>query len=299
MNITEAIQDYFINLQVIQHKSQKTIEAYKRNLETYQSYLNSISITLMEDITVAMLDDFLTFYNQNHSSLSTNQMLSSIRSFHKYTSLNHPNISNPSRYYHSFSKNKKLPSYFSENDLKILFSSFTDSDLDIYWKTILLTLYCCGLRISELCALQLNQIHISHKILKVCGKGEKERIIPIAPICIEQMEVYLNTVRVKWDKNSSSYFFINHLGHVCTRQYVHKMIKKKIAECGLNPNLSAHSFRHSFATHLLDGQADLRVVQELLGHSDIQTTQIYTHVQNERLKKGYDQFFNWKKKEDN
>ena len=124
-------------------------------------------------------------------------------------------------------------------------------------------------------------------------------MIPIADPCIAQMEVYLNTVRNEWDVNHSPNFFINHLGHVCTRQYVHTFIKKNVEACGLDPRISAHSFRHSFATHLLDGQADLRVVQELLGHSDIQTTQIYTHIQNERLKSAYDQFFDWKgKKED-
>lgn len=298
MLITEAIQDYLIYLQVIQNKSIKTIESYKNNLLTYQNYLFNQSIETMEEITVSQLEDFISFYRLNHQSTSTNQILSTIRSFHKFTSLNHPEILNPARYIHSLKKEKKLPTYLSETDLKTLFSSFTDSDNDLYHKTILMTLYSCGLRVSELCALELNQVHLSNKIVKVVGKGEKERLIPIAPSCLKQMELYLNTVRMPWDTHQSSFFFINHLGHVCTRQYVHQLIKKKVAECGLNPNISAHSFRHSFATHLLDGQADLRVVQELLGHSDIQTTQIYTHVQNERLKKGYDQYFHWKKKED-
>lgn len=298
MLIQEAIQDYLIYLQVIQDKSIKTIESYKHNLSSYQSYLSTIPIEKMEEITVAHLEDFIHFYTISHQKSSTNQILSTIRSFHKFTSLNHPEISNPSRYIHSLKKEKKLPTYLSLEDLNKLFSSFKESDLDCYHKTILFTLYSCGLRVSELCALELNQVHLSNKIIKVVGKGEKERLIPIASSCIEQMELYLNTVRIQWDRYQSSSFFINHLGHVCTRQYVHSLIKKKVAECDLNPKISAHSFRHSFATHLLDGQADLRVVQELLGHSDIQTTQIYTHIQNERLKKGYDQFFHWKQKED-
>lgn len=299
MNFQEAISDYLIYIQVVQHRSVKTIHAYQYNLAVYQAFMESKGLKEVDVITVPYLDEFLQAFHQNHSSESTNQILSTIRSFHKYTSLNHPNISNPSRYLHSFSKEKKLPIYCSKEDMRILFDSFDDSQTGIYQKTILMILYSCGLRVSECCTLELNQVHLSNKIVKVYGKGDKERLIPIADPCIAQMEVYLNTVRNEWDLNHSPNFFINHLGHVCTRQYVHTFIKKHVEACGLDPRISAHSFRHSFATHLLDGQADLRVVQELLGHSDIQTTQIYTHIQNERLKSAYDQFFDWKgKKED-
>ena len=169
----------------------------------------------------------------------------------------------------------------------------------MYKRQILLTLYSCGLRVSELCSLKRNDVHLSEKILKVTGKGDKERIIPIVDACVQQMELYLNLVRKNWQKKTLPNFFINQYGRVLTRQYVHNLIKKKCEECNLNPNLSAHSFRHSFASHLLDGNADLRIVQELLGHSDIQTTQIYTHIQNKRLVNAYDNAFqSFKKKED-
>ena len=213
--------------------------------------------------------------------------------------MNHESIKDPTLYIHTHKHNEHLPIYASVQDLKVLFDSFSNSDIDIYHKTILLTLYSCGLRVSELCSLKRNDVHLSEKILKVTGKGDKERIIPIVDACVQQMELYLNLVRKNWQKKTLPNFFINQYGRVLTRQYVHNLIKKKCEECNLNPNLSAHSFRHSFASHLLDGNADLRIVQELLGHSDIQTTQIYTHIQNKRLVNAYDNAFqSFKKKED-
>lgn len=298
MKLEDAIDDYRIYLQMVKHCSPKTLQAYLHNLATYRSFLEQKQIFDMEKITVPILDEFIQAYGKDHASQSINQLLSTLRSFHTSTSINHPSCPNPARYIHSVSQSKKLPIYLSKQDVTCLFSSFGTTPKEVYQKTILETLYCCGLRISELCGLELNDVHLSHKIMKVRGKGEKERMIPIADPCIEQMRLYLDTVRTKWDKDKRSTFFINHLGHVCTRQYVHTLIKRKVETCGLDPHISAHSFRHSFATHLLDGQADLRVVQELLGHSDIQTTQIYTHIQNERLKSAYDQFFHWKEQKE-
>lgn len=194
-------------------------------------------------------------------------------------------------YYHSFHKEKHLPSYLEFEEILKLLSSFDSSDKGIFQKTLLETLYSCGLRVSECCQLKLNDVHLNERILKINGKGGKERIIPIASNCVEQMKQYISLVRNQWDTKNSPYFFINSLSHPVNRQYVHQLIKKKINELDLNPDISAHSLRHSFATHLLNGNADLRVVQELLGHSDIQTTQIYTHVQNKRLNDVYDTYF--------
>lgn len=291
MKLEEAIDDYLLNLKIIENKSVQTIIAYKRDLNTYREYLKQEHIIDMDQITILWVDSFLNFYASDHAPKSANQMLAAIRSFHKYTTLNHPSIDNPTLYVHGFNHRRHLPVYCSQSDIEKLFHSFGDSDLEIYQKTLLITLYSCGLRVSELCDLQLNHVHLNENIIKVHGKGDKERVVPMAQVCVEQMQVYLNLVRPQWDTKKLPHFFINRLGHICTRQYVHTLVKKKVEELGLNPNISAHSFRHSFATHLLDGQADLRVVQELLGHSDIQTTQIYTHIQNERLKRAYDEFF--------
>lgn len=299
MDLHEALSDYKLNLSLVENKSKKTIEAYMSDLTHYIDYLNQKNINNVEEITILTVDNYLNFLTKEYSSNSINRVLASVRSFHKFISLNHESIKDPTLYIHTHKHNEHLPIYASVQDLKVLFDSFSNSDIDIYHKTILLTLYSCGLRVSELCSLKRNDVHLSEKILKVTGKGDKERIIPIVDACVQQMELYLNLVRKNWQKKALPNFFINQYGRVLTRQYVHNLIKKKCKECNLNPNLSAHSFRHSFASHLLDGNADLRIVQELLGHSDIQTTQIYTHIQNKRLVNAYDNAFqSFKKKED-
>ncbi|OUN63795.1 tyrosine-type recombinase/integrase [Faecalitalea cylindroides] len=299
MDLHEALSDYKLNLSLVENKSKKTIEAYMSDLTHYINYLNQKNINNVEEITILTVDNYLNSLTKEYSSNSINRVLASVRSFHKFISLNHESIKDPTLYIHTHKHNEHLPIYASVQDLKVLFDSFSNSDIDIYHKTILLTLYSCGLRVSELCSLKRNDVHLSEKILKVTGKGDKERIIPIVDDCVQQMELYLNLVRKNWQKKTLPNFFINQYGRVLTRQYVHNLIKKKCEECNLNPNLSAHSFRHSFASHLLDGNADLRIVQELLGHSDIQTTQIYTHIQNKRLVNAYDNAFqSFKKKED-
>lgn len=299
MDLHEALSDYKLNLSLVENKSKKTIEAYMSDLTHYIDYLNQKNINNVEEITILTVDNYLNSLTKEYSSNSINRVLASVRSFHKFISLNHESIKDPTLYIHTHKHNEHLPIYASVQDLKVLFDSFSNIDIDIYHKTILLTLYSCGLRVSELCSLKRNDVHLSEKILKVTGKGDKERIIPIVDACVQQMELYLNLVRKNWQKKTLPNFFINQYGRVLTRQYVHNLIKKKCEECNLNPNLSAHSFRHSFASHLLDGNADLRIVQELLGHSDIQTTQIYTHIQNKRLVNAYDNAFqSFKKKED-
>lgn len=299
MDLHEALSDYKLNLSLVENKSKKTIEAYMSDLTHYINYLNQKNINNVEEITILTVDNYLNSLTKEYSSNSINRVLASVRSFHKFISLNHESIKDPTLYIHTHKHNEHLPIYASVQDLKVLFDSFSNSDIDIYHKTILLTLYSCGPRVSELCSLKRNDVHLSEKILKVTGKGDKERIIPIVDACVQQMELYLNLVRKNWQKKTLPNFFINQYGRVLTRQYVHNLIKKKCEECNLNPNLSAHSFRHSFASHLLDGNADLRIVQELLGHSDIQTTQIYTHIQNKRLVNAYDNAFqSFKKKED-
>ena len=292
MKFSVAKKEFQLHIEVVEHKSKQTIQAYMHDLKLYEDFLNQKQIYDVEEITILKIDDFFTKYLQNHASRSANRVLSTLRKFHELIHLNHPEVPNPIVYFHSFGTGKHLPVYCSVEEVYTLLNSFDESDEGIFEKALLETLYSCGLRVSELCNLELNDIRLSERICKVAhGKGGKERVIPIAQSCVKQMELYLNIVRCQWDVKHQSKFFINKKGNGINRQFVHCLIKRKIEENHLNPNISAHSFRHSFATHLLDGKADLRVVQELLGHSDIQTTQIYTHIQDKRLSQAYEQFF--------
>lgn len=290
MSLDEAIEDYKLYLSVIERKSKQTISSYMSDLRFYVDYLKSIDITQVEHIATLDIDSFLNEFSLNHNSTSCNRCIASIHGFHKYISMNHSDIKDVSLLIKNMSSSKHLPVYCSIEDIKKIFDSFNDDEDNVYKKTLLVVLYTCGLRVSELCDLQLNDVHLQEGIVKVKGKGDKERVVPISEYCIRQMTEYLD-IRSKWDQYHLSNFFVNPYARVCTRQYVHCLIKEKVNELNLNPAISAHSFRHSFASHLLDGNADLRIVQELLGHSDIQTTQIYTHIQNKRLRSVYDNCF--------
>lgn len=297
MFVKEAIDDYMHYIKVVDQKSLTTIASYHNDLNSYLRYLEKHNIQKMEDIVYGDIQEFLNEEAAVKKISSINHIITVLHTFHQYISFTYENIPNPSQYVRSSKGEKKLPKYFNVNDIETLLNSFGDSDQDIFEHAILEVLYGCGLRVSEVCSLTLNQIHLEQGFIRCIGKGDKERMIPIHPRAKKALEEYLEHVRRKWEVKRSIYVFINAKGKAVSRQYVHLMIKRNLERNGLDQSLSAHSFRHSFASHLLDGGADLRVVQELLGHSDIATTQIYTHVQTKRLKQAYTAFHPHAKKE--
>lgn len=298
MDIQEAIQDYIRYIRGVDQKSRATISSYQNDLHTYFQYLSSRAIQDMNDITYQHIQDFLAYLSEDHyedghlvftkrKGASINHMITSLHMFHRYITMTYPSVLDPAIHIRSKRSAKHLPVYFNHEDIETLLNSFGDSDQELFEHAILELLYGCGLRVSECCDLTLNQMHLEQGFLRVIGKGDKERMIPMHERCIKLIRNYVTRVREQWEVKRSPYVFINKKGNALTRQYVHVLIKEKLKENNLNEALSAHSFRHSFASHLLDGGADLRVVQELLGHSDIATTQIYTHVQNKRLQSVY------------
>ncbi|MEG2170228.1 MAG: tyrosine recombinase [Erysipelotrichaceae bacterium] len=290
MQVKDAIEDYIHYISVVDQKQMTTVHAYQSDLTLYYTFLMDHEISSMDQIDFDLLQDFIQQQQVHKKGSSINRLITTIRTFHQFITFTYPKISDPSIYLHNQRIGRKLPRYLNEHDMQVLLDDFDQSDQDIYEHAILELLYSCGLRVSECCNLKLNQIHLEQGYLKCIGKGDQERMIPINQKAIEIVQQYLNCVRFHWEKKRSPFLFINHLGHPLTRQYVHSLIKVRIKKENLDSHLSAHSFRHSFATHLLDGGADLKIVQELLGHQDISTTQIYTHVQNKRLKEAYIQF---------
>lgn len=290
MQIRDAIEDYLHHISVVDQKAITSIQAYTRDLRIYESFLTVRELHQINDISYADIQEFIQEQRKVKKSNSVNRMISTLHNFHHYITFTYPKENDPSLFIHSKKDGRKLPRYFNEHDIIQLLDSFGNNDQELFEHAMLELLYSCGLRVSELCSLTMNQLHLEQGFLRVIGKGDKERMIPIHQRAIHIVRDYVTTVRSKWQKKRIPNVFLNHLGNAVSRQYVHRLIKTKLAEMNLDESLSAHSFRHSFATHLLDGGADLRVVQELLGHSDIKTTQIYTHVQNKRLKEAYASF---------
>ena len=181
---------------------------------------------------------------------------------------------------------KSLPSFLTQAEVDILINN-CDSLLD---QTIIVMLYASGMRVSELVNLKLNDLHLENGFIRCMGKREKERIIPLFPQAVSQLKHYLQNRQIISQSSSNPYVFINRKGRQLNRQYVFNMIKENCRKNGLPESISPHSLRHTFASLLLDNGADLRVIQELLGHADIATTQIYTHLQTTRLKSAYDQY---------
>lgn len=290
MRIQDAIEDYLHHISVVDQKAMTSVQAYTRDLRSYEAFLKQRQIHEINEIAYLDVQDFIQAERKVKKSNSVNRMISTLHNFHHYITFTYPKEHDPSIFIHSKKDGRKLPKYFNEHDIVRLLDSFGNSDQEIFEHAMLELLYSCGLRVSELCSLTMNQLHLEQGFLRVIGKGDKERMIPIHDRAVHIVRDYVTLIRPGWQKKRMANVFLNHLGHAVTRQYVHHLIKTKLAEMNLDQSLSAHSFRHSFATHLLDGGADLRVVQELLGHSDIKTTQIYTHVQNKRLKDAYASF---------
>lgn len=296
MIISEAVTEYIRYIQTVERKAKATVQSYKQDLSLYQNWLLSHHINDVEDILPQDIQTFLSALEEGkdgetkHQRNSVNHMLTSIHMFHRFLCVHNPNLIDPSLPLRGGKKQKHLPLYFNENDILKLLESFTNEPIEILYRAILELMYGCGLRVSEVCELQKSQVFLEQGYLRVIGKGDKERMVPMHDTCIHILRTYQTEIRPLWNKKNIHRFFINQRGNALTRQYIHTFLKKRLHILGLDERLSAHSLRHSFASHLLDGGADLRVVQELLGHSDITTTQIYTHIQNKRLQEVIDHY---------
>lgn len=289
MELDDALNDYLHYITAVDQKSINTVDSYRRDLKRYMDAMQARGIFKVEDISYEMIYDYILNMNGKYASASINHAITSIKKFHEYCEVS-VHISNPAVYLKSKKKEKKLPRYLSIEDVEKLLTCRNDSHKEICDTAILETIYGCGLRVSECTSLKISQVSLTQRLIKVMGKGSKERLIPLNQRNVEAIQRYVEKVRKKRDLHKSPYLFINEHGNPFAREQIHIMLKKRCQECKIDMRISAHSLRHSFATHLLDGGADLRSVQELLGHSDISTTQIYTHVQNKRLKDAYASF---------
>ncbi len=278
----ELLSLYLEFIELEKGLSINSIEAYRRDIEFFIEFMNKK--TNLDDITRQDISAYIRFLKEKKYSISSiTRKISSIKSFFKWACMTEYATSNPALTIELPKRPKILPKVMTIKDIETMLSN----NLTNLQTVILELLYSCGFRVSELVNLKLSDINLSSKYILCVGKGNKERIVPIGSKAIEKINIYLKDrdYFIVKNKLNTKKFLINEDGRLVNRQDVYNLVHSqgKI----INKNVSPHTLRHSFATHLLENGADLRVVQELLGHSDVATTQLYTHITKKRLKEVY------------
>lgn len=292
--LTDAVEDFFHYLQIERGLAENTLISYRRDLNQYVQFLKEERKS--DDWNKIDRHDIISFLStlktEGKSAATIARMVSSIRSFHQFLIRERVVKTDASLHIETPKQGRLLPDVLSLEEVDKLLEIKVDSPLGIRNKAMLELLYATGLRVSELIELELADVHITMGFVRCIGKGGKERIVPLGEIAKTAIEQYLHYARPELVKRnrSETRLFVNHHGRPLTRQGFWKIIKKSALNVGLTKEITPHTLRHSFATHLLENGADLRAVQEMLGHADISTTQIYTHVSKTRLKDTYDQF---------
>ncbi len=293
-NFKQSYRNFLSYLEFEKGLAKNTIDSYSIDLKNYLIFLNEQNISNFYDIKSKQIADFLkVLAEMGLGDLSRRRYLSSIRAFHKYLLMNKLTENDESEKIDLPRTQKKLPETLSLQEIdEILDQIDTTKNAGIRDRAIIETLYACGLRVSELRNLTSRNINWEYEIVQVIGKGSKERIIPIGKSAQYWLKQYIEQVRPIFlaTNTENQFIFLNQRGKQLTRMGIWKIIQQYATQVGIAEKVSPHTFRHSFATHLLEGGADIRAVQEMLGHSDISTTQIYTHLDKEYIKEVHRHF---------
>jgi integrase/recombinase XerC len=288
MDYIEAFNTY---LSVEKGASKNTIDAYLSDLQQFSTFLASTySNKSLESAGIMEIRRFIALLLKTEKKSSVGRKLAALKTFYKYLLREHIVQMNPAELIAIPKKEKTLPNFLNVDEaFKLIEQPESDNFLSLRDRTILELFYASGIRVSELVGLDIENIDINIGYIKVIGKGRKERIIPINKKAVEIVGLYLNERRRFLNgKPPTSALFINRYGKRITRRAIGMIVRKYMLNSGINKHISPHALRHTFATHLLDAGADLRFIQELLGHASISTTQIYTHTSMDRLMKVYD-----------
>ncbi len=299
----EPLAEYIIHLKIERDLAANSIESYERDIHQYIHFLEKEKITDWNEID--RYDIVLFFQEMKESGKSESsivRMTSSLRQYHQYLRQEKIAEKDPMQFVETAKTGETLPKVLSIKEVERLIETpDTDHEIGLRDRAILELMYATGLRISELVNLRLDELYLTMGFIQTIGKGNKERIIPIGDEAVKWLNEYFKYSRPLFESRAderSPYVFLNARGRGLTRQGVWKNLKKTVQVSGIKKNVTPHMLRHSFATHLLENGADLRIVQELLGHSDISTTQIYTHITTARKKNVYDQYHSRAHKED-
>ena len=291
----EFLKDFSDYLKIDKNYSKNTIESYIRDIRFFLEWVNKD----IEDISKKNIDKYIVHIMPLYSESSVNRIIASIKSFFKYLSI-YKGFVNVAEDIESLKRKKSLPKYLSIEEVDKLLHIKLETPFDYRNKAMLELLYATGLRASELVNLDIMNIDLINMVVNVYGKGSKERIVPLSKLAVNYLDMYINTYReklfVKKQKPTDALFLNNH-GQRISRVGLYKMIENIAIEQGISKEITPHVLRHSFATHMIECGADIRSVQELLGHENVVTTEIYTHLANNFIKNNYNEYFNRSKKE--
>lgn len=275
-------------MQLEKSLSANSVDAYLNDVEKLAQYSQSIGISSPVKHSHETIQDFLKWlHDLGIGARSQSRILSGIKSFYKYLLLEDVVEVSPTELIESPKIGRKLPDTLNQKEIGDLLDAIDRSTPEGERNRAMLeVLYSCGLRVSELISVQISNIFFNEQFLRIVGKGNKERLVPIGGMAMKHLNLYLNEVRIhqKIQPGKEDFAFLNRRGNPLSRVMVFTIIKQLAAKIGIEKNISPHTFRHSFATHLIDGGADLRAVQEMLGHESITTTEIYTHLDTSFLK---------------
>jgi len=288
------LKEYLAALKLERNLAGNTVSSYKNDISSLLSFLETLDITDPSLVGKKELNSFFSSLNKiGLSSNSAARYYSSIKGFFQYLFVQNYIKENPMEKVSSPKLKKSLPLVLSVNEVdSILSRPDTSNVLGLRDKALLELLYACGVRVSELLGLKVSDLFFNEEMIRVFGKGSKERLVPVGRSAVKWINEYLIKSRPMLEKKhkSENFLFLNKRGTKLSRMGIWKIVDKYVKDAGIKKEVHPHTFRHSFATHLLEGGADLRAVQEMLGHADISTTQIYTHIDREYIKQMHKDF---------
>ena len=291
MDWKSSVSGFKAYLQLERSLSKNTIEAYLHDVERLEAFSNEkLDSKSPVNITYDDLEEYLAWLHDfNLKDYSRARMLSGLKAFFKYLLMEDMIKDDPSELLEGPKLRRKIPDVLSYEEIEEMLSAIDLSHPQGHRdRSILETIYACGLRVSELTNLKLSNYYPDLGVIKVIGKGNKERIIPIGESAIKHIQIYMDGTRrhmKKIDKDHTNYIYLNRRGKKLSRVMVFNIIKKAVSNAGIKKNVSPHTLRHSFATHMIERGADLKAVQDMLGHESITTTEIYTHLDTDFLRK--------------
>jgi len=286
--LNQFLKEYLAYLKFEKNLSPHSVNSYESDISKFLTHLSDAGISDLNEIKSNDISEYFEILRDLGISSSTSaRYLSAIKGFFKYLSSQEYIEKDPAEILSARITERKLPTVLSFEEInKIIEAPDTSKILGIRDRAILELFYSCGLRVSELINLKISDLYFDDEVIRVLGKGSKQRIIPIGSSAVEWITEYLKKVRPSLEKKlkSENIIFLNKRGTKLSRMGIWKIVDRYVKEAGIEKEFHPHTFRHSFATHLLEGGADLRAVQEMLGHADISTTQIYTHIDKDFIK---------------